>query len=111
MDEGVDFAVGDVAVEVQLYPVAQALVQGVANGGVVCPDFLYFFGGGFYGDGGEVVHVREAEHVIQHVKHEDGVIAAGEFSERRFFGNSVQRQAVVPEFLDIHNYSKSVAVQ
>lgn len=31
LDEGVDFGVGDVAVEVELYPVSKALIERVAH--------------------------------------------------------------------------------
>ena len=31
LDEGVDFGVGDVVVEVELYPVSKALIEGVAH--------------------------------------------------------------------------------
>lgn len=45
LDEGVDFGVGDVAVEVELYPVSKALIERVAHRQVPVAYFRYLFGG------------------------------------------------------------------
>lgn len=45
LDEGVDFGVGDVAVEVELYPVSKTLIERVAHRQVPVAYFRYLFGG------------------------------------------------------------------
>lgn len=94
--------VGNVTVEVEFYPMAEALIDGIAYGCVVAAKFLNAFRCRLHVDIVEIVNVDEAEHVARHIEGQDGIIAGGEFAERHFFGNIAKRQAELTEFFDIH---------
>lgn len=101
-DERVDFAVGDIAVKVELRPVFKALIQRVAHRQSIHPELLYLIGSRFYGYRGKVIHIRETEHVVKLIEHEYGLIAPCKFAEGCFFGDALHAQAIFSKLFDIH---------
>ncbi len=57
--------------------------------------FLDFGGSGSEIDICKVIDVEKTEHVVKHVKDQNGVITSGKPSKRSFFGNSFERDAEI----------------
>lgn len=85
----IDLTVGNVAVDVMLYPVFKALVKRIAHRRMVHTDFLDFIGCGFDSNISEVIHIYEAEHMVENIEYKNGVVAAGKLPERCFLRHAV----------------------
>lgn len=101
-DQASDFAVRDVGVDSDLYPVAFERIAGSRDEVKADFEILYLLKSGFESDGREVVEVCHAENVTADIECKHRVKTPGKFPEWRFLGDIAQRQVEIAQFLDIH---------